>query len=187
MDKWNNRLSGLRLLVRTITCLFVLILIQGCTGNEESMSGGQKDTSGGKSQEETLAEKTIVDLANAITVFPKTKDPQSIRRFYTQDYTGITNGKSNSLKEEEKYLSDLVERLNLGEPMGISSKVSNLKATVVGTVGWVMYEYEYKLGRGGMALEADQGQCTAILRKQGGTWLVQHEHCSTASQLPFTR
>ena len=187
MDMWNNRLSGLRLPVRTMACLFVVILIQGCTGNEESMSGAQKDTSGGKSQEETLAEKTIVDLANAMTEFPKTKDPQSVRRFYTQDYTGITNGKSNSLKESEKYLSDLVERLNLGEPMGISSKVSNLKATVVGTVGWVTYEYEYKLGRGGIALEADQGQCTTILRKQGGTWLVQHEHCSTASQLPFAR
>lgn len=176
-----------KLIVRTIACLFVLILIQGCTGKEESTSGEQKDTGGGKAQEETLVEKTILDLANAMTEFPKTKDPQSIRRFYAQDYAGITNGKSISLKESEKYLSDLVERLNLGEPMGISSKVSNLKANVVGTVGWVTYEYEYKLGRSGMALEADQGQCTAILRKQGGTWLIHHEHCSTASPFPFAR
>ena len=177
----------MKLIVRAIACLFVLILIQGCTGKEESTSGEQHNTGGGKTQEETLVEKTIVDLANVITEFPKTKDPQSIRRFYTQDYAGITNGKSNSLKEEEQYLSDLVERLNLGEPMGISSTVSNLKATVVGTVGWVTYEYDYKLGRSGMALQSDHGQCTAILRKQGGTWLIQHEHCSTESQFPFTR
>ena len=147
----------------------------------------QKPVGGGSAQEEALVEKTIVDLANAMTEFPKTKDPQSIKRFYTQDYAGITDGKSNSLKEEEQYLADLIERLNLGEPMGISSKVSNLKTAVVGSVGWVKYEYEYKLGRSGMALESNQGQCTSILRKQGGTWLIQHEHCSTASRYPFAR
>ena len=182
MDKWNDRRSGLRLLAKTIACLFVLSLIQGCTGKEESTSAG-----GGKTQEEALVEKTIVDLANAMTEFPKTKDPQSIRRFYAQDYTGITNGKLNSLEEEEQYLSNLVERINLGEPIGISSKVTNIKANVVGAVGWATYEYEYKLGRSGMAMESNQGQCTSILRKQGGTWLVQHEHCSTASQFPFAR
>jgi hypothetical protein len=24
----------------------------------------------------------------------------------------------------------------------------------------------------------DFGQCTTILRKEGSTWLIQHEHCS---------
>ena len=187
MDKWNNVLSGVRLLVRIIACLFVLILIQGCTGNEESTSGEQKETGGGKTKEEALVEKTIVDIANAFTEFPKTKDPQSIRRFYAQGYTGITNGKSNSLKETEKYLSDVLERINLGEPIGISAKVEHIKANVVGTLGWATFDYEYKLGRGGMALETDQGPCTTIFRKKGDAWLVQHEHCSTASQFPFAR
>jgi len=30
-------------------------------------------------------------------------------------------------------------------------------------------------------LEAqDSGQCTTLLRKEGSTWLIQHEHCSKA-------
>ena len=177
----------MKFLAKALSCLVVVLLLHGCTGREDSLSYEQKPVGGGSTQEEALVEKTIVDLANAMTEFPKTKDPQSIKRFYTQDYAGITDGKSNSLKEEEQYLADLIERLNLGEPMGISSKVSNLKTAVVGSVGWVTYEYEYKLGRSGMALESNQGQCTSILRKQGGTWLIQHEHCSTASRYPFAR
>ena len=51
--------------------------------------------------------------------------------------------------------------------------------TVAGTFGWATYEYEYKLGSAGAVMQADQGRCTTIFRKQGSTWLIQHEHCST--------
>ena len=170
----------MKLLVGAIACLFVSILIQGCTGKEES-------TGGGKSQEEAAIEKNLIDLADANTQFPRTKDSQSILRFYSQDYEGVSNGKSESLKDTEKYLSDVLERINLGEPIGISSKVANIKISVTSTSGWARYSYEYKLGRGGDILETNQGQCTTIFRKQRETWLIQHEHCSTESQFPFTQ
>ena len=187
MDKGNNIRSGLRVLVRTLACLFAVLLLQGCTGNEESISGEPPTMGGKKTQEETLVEKTIVDIANASTQFPKTKDPQSILRFYSQDYAGINNGKPESLQDIAKYLSDVLEQLNLGAPMGISSKVTNIRTSVTGTSGWATYDAEYKVGSGGVVLQTTQGPCTTILRKQGDTWLIQHEHCSTASQFPFAR
>ena len=167
--------------MRTVTCLCVALLIQGCAGKEDAMSGEQKAMGGGKPQEEALIEKTIVEIAHASIEFPRTKDPQSILRFYAQDYTGITDGKSDSLKETEDYLSDVLDRLHLGEPIGISSKVTNIKTSVTGPSGWATYEYEYKLGSGGAVLQTNQGQCTTIFRKQGDVWLIQHEHCSTDS------
>jgi hypothetical protein len=168
-----------------IAWLLALILIQGCTGKEDTPIGEHKDTGGGETREEALIEKKIIDLANATTQFPHTKDSQSILRFYSQGYEGINNGKSVSLKDIEKSLSDVLERINLGEPIGISSKVTNIKTSVTSSSGWAAYEFEYKIGRGGAVLQSDQGQCTAIFRKQGESWLIRHEHCSTAN--PFAR
>jgi len=167
--------------------LFAVAVIQGCTGKEDTTSSKQIEieTGGGKTQEEALIEKAVLDLANVSTQFPKTKDPQSIFRFYFQDYAGINNGKSESRKDIEKYLSDVLERINLGEPIGISAKVANIKTSVTGASGWATYDFEYKLGSGGRVLQTDQGKCTTIFRKQGGSWLIQHEHCSTAN--PFLR
>ncbi len=167
-------------LVRTLTCLFVLSLLRGCTGKEESRSGG-------KSQEEAVIEKIVLDLANANTEFPKTKDPHSILRFYAPDYSGIDDGTAESLKDIEKSLSDVLDRLNLGEPVGVSAKVANIKSNVTGTFGWATYDYDLKVGRGGVVVESDQGKCTDIFRKQGDSWLIQHEHCSTQSPVPFLK
>lgn len=170
----------MKLLVGVTGCLFVLILGQGCTGKEES-------TGGGKTPEQAAIEQILIDLANANTQFPRTKDPQSILRFYSQDYEGISNGKSDSLKDTEKYLADVLERINLGEPIGISSKVANIKTSVTSTLGWATYSYEYKVGSGGAVLQTNQGQCTTIFRKQGDTWLIRHEHCSMETPFPFAR
>jgi ketosteroid isomerase-like protein len=162
-----------------LACLLALAVIHGCTGKEDTNSGGQKETGSGKTQEETLIEKTLTDLSSANTQFPKTKDTQSILRFYAQDYAGINNGKSESLKDIEKYLFDLIDRINLGEPLGISSKITNIKTSATGPLGWATYESEYKVGSGGAVLQTNQEQCTAIFKRQGESWLIRHEHCST--------
>ena len=184
---WTPYFSGLKALARTTACLFAVLLIMGVGGNEYSISGEQKDTGGKKTQEEALVEKTIIDIANASTQFPKTKDPKSILRFYSQDYAGINNGKPESVEDIAKYLSDVLEQLNLGAPLGISSKVTNIRTGVSGLLGWAAYDSEYKLGSGGVVLQTTQGPCTTIFRKQGDAWLIHHEHCSTASQFPFAR
>jgi ketosteroid isomerase-like protein len=168
-----------RITTKTMACVFALILIQGCMSKEEL-------TDEGKTHEEALVEKTIVDIAHATTEFQKTKGPKSILRFYAQDYSGVNDGKLDSLKETQEYLSDVLERINLGAPIGISSKVTNMRANVVGPLGWATYDYEYKLGSSGVTLEATQGHCTTIFRKHEDLWLVQHEHCSTDSPSPFS-
>jgi len=167
-----QRTFHIKAFVRTFACFFVLSFIQGCMGKDESPSGG-------KTKEEALVEKIILDLANANTEFPKTREPQFIIRFYAKDYSGINDGKPESLKDIEKYLSGVSERINLGEPVGISSKITNIKTSVTSTLGWATYDFEYKLGSGGVVLQTSQGQCTTIFRKQGDSWLIQHEHCST--------
>jgi hypothetical protein len=135
----------MKLIGGALACLLALAMIQGCTGKEDTTSGEHKDTGGVKTQEEALIEKTLNDLATVNTQFPKTKDPQSILRFYSQDYAGINNGQSESLKDIEKYLSELNDRINLGEPIGISSKVANIKTNVTGASGWATFEFEYKI------------------------------------------
>ena len=175
----------MKVIVGTTACLFALLLCQGCTQKDESTSG--KEASGVKSQAEVLLEKTILDLSNAHTEFPKTKQPQSILRFFTQDYTGIANGKAKTVKDIEKYLSDLLERINLGEPIGISSKIEINKSGVSGTWGWAICDYEYKVGSGGALLQSEKWKCTGIFKKQGDSWLIQHDHCSTDNSYPFLR
>lgn len=125
--------------------------------------------------------KAITDRAKAVTNFPQSKDVQTILRFYTKDYIGITDGEAHSYANIEDEFSDMAEKINLGQQVGISNKVADIKPQVSGTVGWVIYDYSLKIGSGGEVLEQEQGKCTAIFRKEGSAWLIQHEHCSSAS------
>ena len=161
----------MKLLCGAVSCFLALTLIQGCRGKE--------DIDGGKAQEEALIKNELTEIADANTQFPRTKDFQSILRFYSKNYEGIKNGKAESLKDIERPLSEVLERINLGAPIGIVSNLTNIGVSVTGPSGWASYEYEYKLGSGGAVLQTDQGKCTAIFRKQGDSWLIQHKHCST--------
>lgn len=173
----------MKLVGGAIACLLALAVIQGCTGKDDTTTGEHKDAGGGKSQEETLIEKTLIDLANAYTQFPHTKDVQSILRFYTQDYEGINHGKAESVKDIGQSLADVLERINLGAPIGILVKVTNIQPSVTRSSGWATFEYDYKLGSGGAVLETEQGKCTTIFKKQGDAWLIRHNHCSTMQGL----
>ena len=184
-DKQNE--SHMKPLHGVVACLLAVVVIPACTGKEETTTVEKKEAGEARTQQEALIEKTLMDLAGANTQFPKTKDSQSILRFYSQDYAGINDGKSETLQDIEKYLLDLVDRINLSEPIGISSKVSNIQASATGASGWATYDYEYKVGRGGMVLQETQGKCTTIFRKQGDSWLIRHEHCSTERPPVFLR
>lgn len=48
---------------------------------------------------------------------------------------GITNGKAESLKDIEKSLADVLEQINLAAPIGISSKITNMRTSVAGPSG----------------------------------------------------
>lgn len=186
-----KRLVGpdMNLSVRTFALLFALLLIQGSIGNADTSLSQQNPNGDVITQEEALIVTTINNVANAESQISKTKDAASIFRFYAQDYAGIKDGKSETLKEKSKYLAEVLDQINLGEPIGISSKFMNIKPSVAGNSGWATYEYEYKVGRSGgrsgVLQQVSQGQCTAIFRKQADAWLIRHEHCSTANPTPF--
>lgn len=170
-----------------LACLLSLAGIQGCTGKEDGTSGDQRDSGGGGSREEKLIEKTLNDLVSAYTKFPQSKDAQSILRFYAPDYSGVTNGKPDSLNDTAKALAEFTDRINLGEPLGISAKVANIRTNVTGTSGWAVFDYEYKVGSGGVVLQSDNGKCTTIHKMQGDSWLIQHAHCSKEAPQIFLR
>ena len=174
--------------IGTMAFLLALILVQGCTGKDDTMSKehAKRDTI---TQEEGLIIATLNDAADAESKFYSTKDSSSILRFYAQDYMGIKDGRSETVKDHKKYLAEVLEQITLGEPIGISSKLKNIKPSVEGRFGWATYEYEYKVGRSGgksgVLQQVSQGHCTAIFRKQEDAWLIRHEHCSSTSPAPF--
>lgn len=133
----------------------------------------------GAGLEEDAIAKIITDVSKAMTDFPKTRDIKSILRFYAKDYTEISNGEPQTLSEMERLLTDLEDQINLGKPVGISDRVSNIKAQVSGTIGWATFDEVVKIGAGGQVLEEEQSKCTGIFKKKGTEWLIQHEHCST--------
>lgn len=175
----------MNLSVRTFALLFALILIHGCTGKDDASMSRQNAEGNASTQEEDLVVTTLNTVANAESQFSKTKDSPSILRFSTQDYAGVKDGKSETVKDQETYLAEVLARINSDEPIGILSRVMNIKATVAGTFGWATYEYEYKVVRSGVLQRLSQGLCTAIFRKEGNSWLIRHEHCSTTHPTPF--
>jgi len=174
--------------IGTMGTLLVLILIHGCTGKGDTTSqeNTQRDVA---TQEEGLIVTTLNEVANAESQFYSTKNPDSILRFYAHDYRGIKDGTSETVKDHSKFLAEVLEQINRGEPIGISSNLMHITPSVEGRVGWATYEYEYKVGksggRSGVLQQVSQGQCTAIFRKQEDSWLIRHKHCSSARPTPF--
>jgi ketosteroid isomerase-like protein len=136
-------------------------------------------------QEETTIGKTILDMAKSMTDFPRTREIQSVLKFYTKDYDSISDGKLLSINEIEKLLLDMEEQINLGNPVGISYKVTNIKVEASGNIGWATYDYLLKTGAGGQVMMEEQGNCTGIYKKKGTVWLIRHEHCSTQNRQNF--
>lgn len=170
--------------VRTFAILLALILIHGCTGRDDS-STSQQNAEGNAITQEDLIATTLNNVANAESQFSKTKDVAAILRFYAQDYAGVKDGKSQTVKDQETFLAEMLVKINSDEPIGIVSRVMNIKASGAGTFGWATYEYEYKVVRSGVLQRLSQGICTAIFRKEGDLWRIRHEHCSTATPTPF--
>jgi ketosteroid isomerase-like protein len=128
--------------------------------------------------EEDAIAKNIKNAAKALTDFPKTRDAQYALKFYANDYFAISDGQVDTLKQAEDNLAYLKEQINLGNPVGLSMQISNIKAEISGTIGWATYDYTTKIVVGRDVLVEEQGKCTTIHRKMGSEWLIQHEHCS---------
>ena len=116
--------------------------------------------------------------------FPKCLDRPRLLKYYTADYAGVKDGTRETLKDLEKSFGDLAEQIKLGDAIGISSKITELNIQpVTERLALLTYQDETKVGRGGMLLRASNATCSTLVRKDGETWLVFHEHCSTMQGL----
>ncbi len=122
----------MNLLVGTIASLFVLILIQGGTGNADTPPFQQDAKGDVITQEEALIAQHSTILRTLSHNFQKRKTPHpfsvSTRKIMQESKTG--NQKRSRTKKQ--YLAEVLDQINLGEPIGISSKVMNIKPSVAG-------------------------------------------------------
>ena len=97
-------------------------VVHGCANKDETEAVASADVA--------AVTKTITDLAKAINEFPRARDKETVRRFATKDYVGITDGQWDNAEQIEKYLLGLLERLNLGDRIGVSYEVSGINIHV---------------------------------------------------------
>ncbi len=128
--------------------------------------------------EEAAVQRVITDLANAFAAFPRTKDRQSVLKFFTKDFSSVDDEDRGSLQDVEKMLTDLEMELNRG-PVMIADRTSHIVGHVAGAFAWATYDEVLTIARGQVTVE-DAGPCTVILRKTQTGWLYQHEHCSSS-------
>lgn len=129
-------------------------------------------------EEGEAVEKAIKDAAMAAATFSETRDKQAVLKLYAKDYAGIQDGETETRESIEKWLSDYEAELTKGSTLRFINAVSNLRVRTPGAMAWATYNYVFQAVRKGELEGQDSGQCTTILRKEGSTWLIQHEHCS---------
>ncbi|HSB44151.1 MAG TPA: nuclear transport factor 2 family protein [Nitrospira sp.] len=129
-------------------------------------------------QDEDAVQALLIDSAKATSEFSRTRDPQSVLKAYAKDYVGIQDGESETRETIEKWLSEYGAELDKGNPTRFLGEVFGIKVRVSGALAWATYDYVFKLIANGEIQTEDRGLCTSILRKEGSTWLIQHEHCS---------
>jgi len=129
-------------------------------------------------EEREAIEKTVKEASMAPATFSETRDKQAVMKLYTKDYIGIQDGETETRDSIEKWLSDYESELKNGSTLRFISSLSNLQVRISGPSAWATYDYVFQAIRKGELEAQDSGQCTTLLRKEGSTWLIQHEHCS---------
>lgn len=166
--------------MRTVVLVLTISLL-GLAGCQEL---ADKDTARVKAE----IEATVQQVAKAWEEFPKSLDRTLLLKHYAADYTGVKDGANETLKDLEKSFDDLAERIKLGSAIGISYSITELKIQpFTARLALLTYQDQTKMGQGGVLLNDTKTKCSTLVRKDGETWLVFHEHCSTVSQLPFVR
>jgi ketosteroid isomerase-like protein len=158
--------------MRTVVLMLTISLL-GLVGCQEL---GDKDTSRIK----TEIEAVIKQASKAWEEFPRSLDRTLLLKHYAADYSGVKDGANETLKDLEKSFDDLAEQIKLGSSIGISYTISELNIQpFTGRLALLTYQDETKVGRGGVLLRDTKAKCSTMVRKDGETWLVFHEHCST--------
>lgn len=144
--------------------------------------GCQQLGDSGSERAKAEIEASMKQAAKAWEDFPKSLDRTSILKHFAMDYSGVKDGTAESLEDLAKSFDDLAEQVKLGNTIGISYKITDLKVQpFTGSLALLTYQDENKFGKGGVLLRDVKAKCTTLVRKEGETWLVFHEHCSTMS------
>jgi ketosteroid isomerase-like protein len=129
-------------------------------------------------EEREAIERTVKEAAMASATYSETRDKQAVMKLYAKDYVGIQDGETETRESIEKWFSEYESELNKGNTLRFINVVSNLRVRIPGPTAWATYDYVFQAVRKGELEGQDSGQCTTLLRKEGSTWLIQHEHCS---------
>ncbi|MGH7856836.1 MAG: nuclear transport factor 2 family protein [Candidatus Binatia bacterium] len=134
--------------------------------------------------EESAIVRTIGESAKAMSELPKSRDRQSVLRFYTADYRGVTDGQWQTRENLESVVGEIDENVKLGNPVRITNRATNIQAFVTGALGWATYDFYSKIEVLGEVLGEVERRCTGIYRKESAAWRIRHEHCSTSWAAP---
>lgn len=156
------------------TVIFMLITsLLGLTGCQEL---SDKDTARVKAEIEASVNQASKDWEE----FPKSLDRLRLLKYYAVNYSGVKDGANETLKDLEKSFDDLAEKIKLGSAIGISCKITELNIQpFTERLALLTYQDETKVGQGGALRRDIKANCSTLVRKEGETWLVFHEHCST--------
>jgi ketosteroid isomerase-like protein len=131
-------------------------------------------------QEETAAIDSIISgWASAYNEFPRSRDPQSILKIYSRNFTGIYDGQPSRYADVQKRLQGWAERFALGNQAGMVVRGEDVSIHVDDRLAWVTYKTVYKTGTNGQVVSQEEGFCSDVFSKDSGAWLLVHEHCST--------
>ncbi len=154
----------------------ILMLIASLVGISGCQNLSDNDTARIKAEIEASVKQASKDWEE----FPKSLDRARLLKYYAMDYAGAKDGSRETLKDLEKSFDDLAEQIKLGDAIGISYKVTELNIRpFTDRIALLTYQDETKIGRGGMLLRDVKTTCSTLVRKEGETWVVFHEHCST--------
>ena len=125
-------------------------------------------------------EAAVNQASKDLEEFPKSLDRARLLKYYAADFSGMKDGASVTLKDMEKSFDDLAGEIKLGRAIGISTKVTALNIQpFTERLALLTYNDQTKVGQGGTVLRDSTVNCSTLVRKDGDTWLVFHEHCST--------
>lgn len=122
----------------------------------------------------------LLDSAKVTADFSRTRDAQSVLKMYSPDYAGVQDGEEETIETVRRWLAEYGAELDKGSPLRYLGEVFGVKVHVSGQLAWATYDYVFSLVSKGEIQTEDRGRCTSILRKEGTTWLIRHEHCSKA-------
>ena len=166
--------EGDKMRMKTHTFTFMLVTsLLGLTGCQEL---SDKDTARIKAEIEASVNQASKDWEE----FPKSLDRPRLLKYYAANYSGVKDGANETLKDLEKSFDDLAEEIKLGSAIGISYKITELNIQpFTERLALLTYQDETKVGQGGALRRDIKANCSTLVRKEGETWLVFHEHCST--------